>query len=228
MGLAVRNGLGLTVLLAVLFPGWARAQAPRDEERTTFEAGFRAGVGFPLGNLSSGKKLTDWVTLALPLTFELGARIFGKYEIAAMGQYAIGAVDSTTGSGCYTGNNACSASIGQIGVEFLYHPLGLAAVDPFIGVGVGYEWLVVRATVEGRNYDQALGGFNWAILQGGVDLSLGKGFRVGPYGLVSLGQYQSSNFTVPTPSGPQSGSTSIANPAVHLWLSVGLRLLFAP
>jgi hypothetical protein len=225
MLLAVRT---IFLALIVLGPGLASAQARPDEERTTFEVAVRAGVSAPLGQSSSGKRLSDWVGPSFPLTFELGARLFGRYELAAVGQYAVGIADSTSGSGCYTGNNACTASVGQIGVEFLYHPLGMAKVDPFVGVGVGYEWLVVRATVQGTNYNQALGGWNWAVLQGGVDFALGGVLRLGPYLLASAGQYQSSNFTVPTPNGPVSGSSSESNPAAHFWVSVGLRLVVLP
>ena len=222
---AVRTAFGLILVLAVLGPGPAQAQARPDEERTVFVAAVRAGLGFPLGQSSSGKRMSDWVGLSFPLTFELGARLFGRYELAAVGQYAVGLANSSSGSGCYSGNNACTASIGQIGVQFLYHPLGLVAVDPFVGVGTGFEWLVVRAAVQGRNYDQALGGFTWVVLQSGVDFSLARAVRLGPYVLASVGQYQSSNFTVPTPNGPQSGSSSVSNPAAHFWLSAGVRLV---
>lgn len=221
---ALRTTLGLSLVLALLGPGPAHAQRRADEERTVFLAGVRAGLGYPLGQSSAGKRMSDWVGLSFPLSFELGARLFGRYELAAVGQYAIGIPSSTSGSGCYSGNNACTASIGQIGIEFLYHPLGLSAVDPYVGVGTGFEWLVVRASVQGSNYDQALGGWNWVVLQGGVDFPLGQALRLGPYVLASVGQYQSSNFTVPTPGGPQSGSSSVAHPAVHFWLSLGLRL----
>jgi hypothetical protein len=223
----VRPLLALTLLCAGLAPGGA-AYAQKPEERTAFELGARAGVSFPFGQASAGKNLSDLVGPAFPFTFEAGVRLFGRYELAAVGQYAIGTVNSTSSSGCYTGSNACTSSIGQIGVEFLYHPLGLARIDPFIGVGLGYEWLVVRATVQKKNYDLALGGWNWAVVQGGVEFPVGKLFRVGPYALVSVGQYVASDYTVPTANGPVSGSSPIANPAVHLWLSVGIRMVVLP
>ena len=224
----VRTTLGCILLAAVLAASLAQAQERPEPERTAFELGFRAGVSFPFGQLSSGKNLNDWVELSFPLTFEIGARFLGRYELAAVGQYAVGTVVSPSGSGCYSGSNACSASTGQIGVEFLYHPLGMAPVDPFVGYGVNYEWLVIRATVDGNNYNQALGGWNWAVLQAGVDFSIGRVVRLGPYALASFGDYYASNYTVPTPSGPQSGSSSVANPALHIWLSVGIRVVVLP
>jgi hypothetical protein len=224
----VGTRLSCTLLVTVLGTGLVHAQGSPERERTAFEAGVGAGIGFPVGQLSSGKNLSDWVGLTFPLTFELGARLFGRYELIAVGQYSIGTVNSTSGSGCYTGNNACSASIGQIGVEFLYHPLGLARVDPYVGVGLGYEWLVIRATVQGKNYDQSFGGGNWAVLQSGVDFSLGSVVHLGPFLLASIGQYQTSNYTVPTAGGPQSGSSAVEHPAIHVWLSVGLRLMIIP
>jgi hypothetical protein len=221
--------IGLPVLLfgGVLLLA-ARADAAGADERTAFEIGARAGFSFPLGDSTQGKPLSDEVGPSFPLTFELGARLFGRYELAAVGEYAIGSVNSTTSSGCYTGNNACTASTGQVGGEFIYHPLGLAAVDPFFGVGSTYEWLIIRATVQGKDYNVSLGGWNWVVVQTGVEFPLGKLVRVGPYFLASVGQYDNSSYSIPPPVGPISGSAPILHPAVHLWLSVGIRLVVLP
>ena len=216
------------LLLAVLSPGEARAEA-KPEERTAFLMSAAAGVGLPLGEAYAGKPLADWLSVAFPLTFELGTRILGRYELAVTGTYSLGVARSTGASGCYNASNGCSASVGQVGLAFLWHPLGLTAVDPYLGVGVGYEWLEIRATVQGKNFDQSFGGWNVTMLQGGVDFSLGGAFTVGPYVQASLGEYLTSSYTVPTQGGGvQSGSSSVANPAVHFWLAVGVRLVVIP
>lgn len=204
------------------------AAAEQAEDRTAFEMGARAGVSYPLGDSISGKALADQVGPSFPLTFELGVRLLGRYELALVGQYALGTISSTNASGCYTGNNACSSSVGQVGLEFLYHPLGLVKVDPFVGVGFGYEWLLARATISGKNNDLAVSGWNWVVLQTGVEFGVSNLFRIGPYALLSVGQYQNSSYTVIVGGVPMSGTSPIANPAVHLWLSVGVRLVLLP
>jgi hypothetical protein len=221
------RSLPATVLLCALLAPLGRAHA-QEEQRTAFEAGLRVGVAFPFGDSSAGKALSDLVGPSFPFTFELGVRLFGRYELAVVGQYALGSVNTTTSAGCYTGSNACSASSGQLGLEFVYHPLGLEAIDPFVGVGAGYEWLPIRATVQGRNYDLSLGGWNWVQVQAGVEFALGRLIRVGPFTALSVGQYDTVSYTVPTASGPLSGSGPVANPAVHLWLSIGLRAVVLP
>jgi hypothetical protein len=223
----LRLGHPRSLLVALLVLA-AVAHAEGTDERTHFEVGVRAGFSFPLGDSTQGKALSDEVGPSFPLTFELGARLFGHYELALVGEYAIGSVNSNTSSGCYTGTNACTASTGQVGGEFLYHPLGLAGVDPYFGVGSTYEWLIIRATVQGKDYNLSLGGWNWVVVQTGVEFPLGKLFRVGPYFLASVGQYETSSYTVPSTGGPVSGSASVAHPAVHLWLSVGIRLVLLP
>lgn len=226
--LAVPSTLKLVVLLGTTLALPSASWAQQAEDRTAFEAGARAGVSYPLGNSISGKALSDQVGPSFPLTFELGVRLLGRYELALVGQYALGTISSTNASGCYTGNNACSSSVGQLGLEFLYHPLGLVKVDPFVGVGFGYEWLIARATISGKNNDLAVSGWNWVVLQTGVEFGVSSFFRVGPYALLSIGQYQNSSYTVIIGGVPQSGTSSIANPAVHLWLSVGIRLVLMP
>jgi hypothetical protein len=223
----LRLGRPRSLLVAVLLLA-AAAHAEGTDERTAFEVGVRAGFSFPLGDSTQGKALSDEVGPSFPLTFELGARLFGRYELAAVGEYAIGSVNSNTSSGCYTGSNACTASTGQVGGEFLYHPLGLKGVDPFFGVASTYEWLIIRATVQGKDYNLSLGGWNWVVVQTGVEFPLGKLVRVGPYFSASVGQYDTTSYTVPTAEGPLSGSAPVGHPAVHFWLSVGIRLVVLP
>jgi hypothetical protein len=222
----VRPVLAFILTCAVLAP--RAVQALPAQERTAFEMGARAGVSFPFGSSIHDKPLSNQVGPSFPLTFELGVRLFGRYELAVVGQYALGTISSTNVSGCYTGNNACSSSIGQLGLEFLYHPLGMARIDPFVGIGFGYEWLIARATVQGKDNDLAVSGWNWVVAQTGVEFPIGSIFRIGPYAMVSVGQYQNSSYTVITASGPLSGTSPIAQQAVHLWLSIGIRMVVLP
>jgi len=215
----------LCAILTLAPLGSVRGQ---EVDRTAFEAGARLGVNFPFGQSSAGKSLSTNVGPAFALSVELGVRLLGRYELAVVGLYALGTVNTTTSAGCYTGSNACTAATGELGLEFIYHPLGLAAVDPFVGVGGGYEWLPIWATVSGRNYNLALGGWNWVQVQGGVEFAVGKLVRVGPYLALSVGEYDTVSYTVPTASGPLSGSGAVANPAAHLWLSVGMRAVVLP
>jgi len=220
-----RATLLLCAILPLAPPGSARAQ---EVDRTAFEVGARVGVNFPFGESSAGKSLATNVGPAYAFTLEAGVRLFGRYELAVVGLYALGTVNTTTSQGCYTGSNSCTAATGEVGLEFIYHPLGLAPVDPFVGVGAGYEWLPIWATVSGRDYNLTLRGWNWVQVQGGVEFPVGQLVRVGPFVALSVGEYDSVSYNVPTASGPLAGFGPIDNPGVHLWLSVGFRVVVLP
>jgi hypothetical protein len=94
------------------------------------------------------------------------------------------------------------------GLETSVHPLGNAAIDPWIGLGAGIEWLNTTTTNAETTYSlqyRALVG----TVKLGVDFALTPAFRVGPYASFSLGSY----FDV--------GGESFQDTATHEWLSFG-------
>jgi len=221
----MRNGLAGALLLTVALT----ASAVRAEELPTrFEAGVRAGIGFPIGNAvgstttsPNGTSLADLVAWTVPLQLELGARI-GPVFVGGYGSYAFGKAGSL-----FEGASSRSASDVRIGFEALWHLSPDRKVDPWIGMGVGYEWLNLGVDVPPfGTVNATFRGFEWVNVQLGVEFVLGRHFCLGPFVQASVAQYDSGSAEIITSRGTRGGSGDIQSKAVHAWIAVGLRFAF--
>jgi Autotransporter beta-domain/PEGA domain len=192
-----------------------------DPNATRFEAAIRAGIGIPLGDLSArSPSLSDFDSFTIPLMVEIGARIGGHVFLGAYFQYGVGG--STNGDTCGAGFS-CSPSTLRFGGEVHWHPLGNVPVDPWVGLGSGYESL--RLGVSGNaTGSYSVNGWEFASLQAGVDFALGSAVKIGPWISFSIGQYS---------SGSVSGSNTtvgadITEKSIHEWLMGGVRLVILP
>jgi hypothetical protein len=187
--------------------------------KTSFEAGVRAGVAFPVGDLAKDSSLSDTISWSAPLQVDAGARV-GPAFVGGYFSYAFGKL----GSNIDCGSLSCSASDVRVGFEVLWHFAPGAKVDPWAGLGVGYEWLTVSASASGGSASGTVRGFEFANLQAGVDFAAGRVFRIGPFVMATLSQYSSGSASV-SRSGGGTGSAEqdITNKTLHSWLSLGLR-----
>lgn len=205
------------------------ATAARAEELPTrFEAGVRVGLGFPIGNAAgstltapNGTSLADLVAWTVPLQLELGARI-GPVFVGGYGSYAFGKAGSL-----FEGASSRSASDVRLGFEVLWHLSPDRKVDPWVGMGVGYEWLNLGVEVGtlGR-INATFRGFEWVNVQLGIEFVLGRHFALGPFVQASVAQYDSGSAELITSRGTRGGSEDIQSKAVHAWIAVGLRFAF--
>lgn len=181
-------------------PGWG------------FELAFRASVAVPAGNVSENSSLSQVVGLQFPLALDVGYR-FGPYVfVGATGQYAFG----TLGSLSCDPSASCSQSGGQVGAEVLLHPLGRPAIDPWFGLGFGFEWLILTESSGGQSLDLSLGGFDFLLVTAGVEFAVGP-IRLGPFVGFTMGEY--THLT--------SGQV-VTNKALHFWLSAGIKVTVFP
>ena len=76
------------------------------------------------------------------------------------------------------------------------------AVDPWLGFGVGYEWVHQSATSSTFGSASATaGGFEFANVQIGADVDAAGGLRVGPFASYSVGEFRTfEGSPVPSPS----------------------------
>ncbi len=219
----MRTGLGGAPLLAVCL---AAGPVTAEELPTRFEAGVRAGVGIPIGNASgettrapSGTSLADLVAWTAPLQLDIGARL-GPAFVGAYVSYAFGKAGTLLDQGA-----ARSASDVRLGFEVLWHLAPDRPIDPWVGLGVGYEWLNLSVTgSDGTVVYGSSRGFEWTNLQLGIDFTLGRNFRLGPFVLATVAQYDTGSLGAINPQGGQvSGTGDIQSKAVHVWIDVGLR-----
>jgi hypothetical protein len=223
----MRPGLPAATLLA-LGLGLAAGGAVAEELPTRFEAAVRAGVGIPIGNAvgdttrsPGGTSLGDLVAWSIPLQLELGARV-GPAFVGGYVSYAFGKAGSALEAG-----TSRSASNVRFGFEILWHLGPDRPVDPWLGLGVGYEWLNLSVGGPGGSVTGSARGFEWVNLQLGIDFQLGRSFRLGPFVQSRIAQYDTGSLELLNPQGTGvTGSGDIQSKALHTWIDVGLRFSF--
>ena len=201
--------------------------ARADATPTGIEVGLRTGVAIPLGNMQESLPLSDTIHGAIPIWIDAGYRLHPNAMIGAFFQYGIGLVNSdgtALGAKICGSSDNCSVSDIMFGLQFHYHLMPEQTVDPWGGVGFGYEILAIddpgtanSTGVGGASYS----GFQFANLQIGVDYKLRPNLGLGPFVMFSLGEYSGCSYTV-------LGNCTIQSRALHEWITLGFRLAYEP
>ncbi len=188
---------------------------------------MRLGFGVPSGDISddvdaNGHKidpaLSDLIDHKIPIWLELGYRfnpsIWG-------GLYLELSPAKTSRSFCVTGRD-CSSSDVRFGVDMQAHFAPYGNIDPWVGVGIGAEFLAAKA------YDPSINDvskFTWAglelpLLEAGLDLALSPRATIGPYVAWSIAYY--TRYGVESP-GYADISGDITDHAIHTWFQIGVK-----
>ncbi len=185
-----------------------RQQAAAEDEGSGFGLGIRAAWARPSGGLTADQGLGDSLSWQLPVWLEAGYWFNRNLYAGAYYQYAFGFNNCLAGA-------TCTSHGMRFGVEVLYNFAPTALLQPWAGLGFGYETL--SRSISGD--DTTAKGFELLNLQVGVDFGLGKGLTIGPFASYQLfGKYTS--FTA-------GGLTNdYANTTGHSWLQVGLKAGF--
>jgi hypothetical protein len=187
------------------------------------EIGLRSGFGFPFGEtdgisgVARSRGFGDAFVGQLPIWLDLGYRLSPRWMIGGYASY--GFVFFKDGlDGCPSGSD-CSASDLRFGAQAQFHIAPYAAVDPWVGAGLGYEIYSSSVTTGPSTFDNTLRGLEFLNVQAGLDLPTDAGSSLGIFAAYTLGQFSHSSVT----SNGQSFSGSIDQVATHSWLFVGLR-----
>jgi hypothetical protein len=188
------------------------------------EFGLRFGYAVPFGDVLGGGNtapdvgLRDVVSAGIPLTLELGYRFAPDFY----GGVSVGYGYLFT-TGCDPSAN-CTGHDVRLGLDLRFHLAPTRTLDPWIGVGVGYEWLTLSASSGGQDQDLTVRGFEFLNLQLGADLFVSPVFRIGPFALFSFGRYTDATAS----SALLTTAGELADKRVHEWLVLGLRAAFSP
>ena len=222
----------LSTILATAFASSALAQGapatpPAGPNPTGLVLGVRAGYGLPFGKAnddSSDSAMSDGVNGMIPLWLDVGYRLNTNFQIGAFLQYGFALLNKDKGfSDCKMNGVSCSGSDLVVGVDAQYH-LMLEAVDPWVGLGLGYERLAFSMSGGGQELNVATSGINFINLQAGADFKVAPSLGVGPFLSFSAGQYSSNSA-----SGSGLMGATVMDPmkkAMHEWLLVGVRGVF--
>jgi opacity protein-like surface antigen len=206
----------------------AAASAFAEPSPTGVEVGLRSGYAVPLGqaagNGTNGSgDLSKVFSGVIPIWVDAGYRLNPNFYIGGFFQYGIGlipkdALGSTTIQ-CGQNGVSCSGSDIMLGVDAQYHLMPDGAIDPWVGIGVGYEIGNVNVSEAGTSAGESFNGFQFVNAQVGADYKPTPNFGIGPFVMFSAGEFANCSL-----SGAASGETcTIPQKAVHEWLTFGLR-----
>jgi hypothetical protein len=180
--------------------------------------GLRLGYALPSGSIGSatvdgetltGGKMSDAFSGQVPIWIDAGYMVTPSLLVGLYGQYGF-----VSTKNCDPGAS-CSAHDFRIGVQGQYHIMPAELVDPWLGVGFGYEDLSGSQSQGGSSVDIGLSGWELLNLQGGIDFKATDALTVGPFLSYSLDQYNSIS----------SGGTSIdlTSKSLHEWITFGVK-----
>lgn len=208
------------------------------EDRTGFSTGLRLGFGVPLGKagqdpFGAERDLGDLTPWRAPVWLDVGYALSGALTLGGYAQVGVGGV----GDACV---GDCDWSDIRVGAEAELRFAPGAAVNPWLGVGLGWEWLSFRQLVSGEVPDD-MGGTEPAtgrvaetfggpelLLQGGIDFQVEDALRIGPYASATMGQYLTDSFNCTPETDLCPEGSSIDGSAFHSWIGVGLRGAYTP
>ena len=94
-------------------------------------------------------------------------------------------------------------------------------LDPWLGVAFGFENLNANATQGTASVSASDNGLDYVTFMVGAEYKSAPNLGVGPFVNFALGQYSTASVSG-TGITPQSGS--FPNPALHEWLTFGIRV----
>jgi hypothetical protein len=183
---------------------------------TTDQPGFslsaRLALAIPMGSLAQGTTLSDGISAGVPVSIEVAYRLNRNLSLGLAGQYGYMVTKN-----CDTGAS-CSASDYQFLLEGIYDARMGSTIDPWVGLGIGYEQLSLSESAGGASQDVGVSGWGLATVQVGGNFVAAPQVEVGPFLSFSVGKYGSAS------AGGQS--QDIPMTAFHEWLQIGVRGTF--
>ncbi len=212
----------------------AAASVSTDDGGGKIHLGVRLGYGIPLGKVNGdvtvlgttveGAKLSDVYSGMIPIWLDLGYFVTPNIMVGLYGHYGIGLIKDSGGAGeegCPESAD-CSGSVVRIGLQGQYHLSRGESLDPWFGLGIGYEWASQSVSAGGVDVSQTVKGLEFLNLQAGADFKVANNVGIGPFASFSLGQY--SSFSGESPLGDTEGDFD--EKAMHEWLVLGVHGAF--
>jgi hypothetical protein len=171
---------------------------------------LRSGFAVPIGDaFDASGSLSDTIEGYVPMRLDIGYRVQRHFYVGAVGQLGM-----IVPKNCPSGGS-CSGTDFRIGVMAAYHFLPARRLDPWLGLGMGFEILNVSRDLGTSSVDVSMRGIELVSAELGADLRAAGGLRLGPVVSTSIGRFTS--ITV------NDTSTGDFDASVHAWVMVGLR-----
>jgi hypothetical protein len=197
---------------------------------------LESGLALPFGAASGAANddLARRYSVQVPLNLELGGKITESVYIGTYLGFAVGAEgdDATIEDYCDDddddGENdiSCSSASLYLGLEGRFSFAPDANWNPWLSYGLGYEATTQSIRDRERGYSESTmsSGVTYARLSGGADYRKSL-VGVGPAAHLAIGRFE----TVRTDVGDELAYRDrIADPAWHMWVVLGLRMVIRP
>lgn len=207
---------------------------------TGVQVGARLGYAAGAGSVYSGLGVADASVGTLPVIADLGWRALPELYVGAYGQFAPVMLRENPQS-CPQGFS-CAAQNWRIGLQVDYHFLPRTRLDPYVGIGGGYE--ILRTHVSGTTtiplpQGPAPGqvdstvvdrGWEFANLTLGFDWRASKAIGVGPFATATLARYnvREGDRTVTVAGNVVPSAQEPIDHATHAQFLFGIRGTFNP
>ncbi|GAC1341172.1 MAG: hypothetical protein NVSMB23_12340 [Myxococcales bacterium] len=199
-------------------PAVAQQPAPSGDGPTLelgLRTGFMLGFGDDLRGLSAAT--TSRYQSFLPLELDVGVRFASGLVLGAYLQYG-----QALGKRCATATT-CSGRLIRFGADALFHARPRAPIDPWVGLGIGYEiGRFAQAPAGQAETVDTLRGLELFHLQAGLALPVATRVALGPFVMLALGRYTVAT----TAQGSLSTTADIRDQSLHELLLFGLRGTF--
>lgn len=180
--------------------------------RAQFTLGARLGYAPAMGDFSKDNPQKDLVKSQIPIQVDGLYRFTPEIAAGLYFSYGIGQLNSDVSDQCDATGIDCSVSAMRLGLQGTYSLTKVSpTIVPWLGAGIGFEWLSVKQSLGGFSATADTTGFEFLNLQGGADYKVAEKFALGPYVLFSIGQYSSVE------------GNSITDKGIHEWLHFGIR-----
>lgn len=186
--------------------------------------GLRTGWALPAGQIETGDRMSSTYSAMVPIGIDGAYRITPRFRVGLSGQYALVSTSEVT---CQPPLE-CSAHQWRFGPMASFHPASPARygstssplpVDPWVGLGVGYEILSIGLSSSGRHSTRTESGFDLDVSMG-LDWRAAERLRLGGLIGVSIGQF--SRVSIDQSAGPDY-SGRIPSASMHEWFFFGIR-----
>jgi hypothetical protein len=202
----------LAALASLATPLASRANEGEGAER--FKLGVGVGYSLPFGDArkveGESVALSDVYSGEAPVELEFTYKLTHAISAGVYAGYGYGMVASKSSDAL------SSITSWRLGVQGEYEFAKVGPAIPFAAVRIGY----VTETLEGKDGvgSGSASGWEYLTLIGGADFEVAKGFAVGPFVSLALGQY-----TTEKSPGGESESIPSGDRTMHEWLTIGVR-----
>jgi hypothetical protein len=192
-----------------------------------FRCAFELGTRAPLGRATRepGDTLAARYSPQLAIAVDLGWQFAQSLFVGAYAGFNEGVRGSGRRSCARDANGSCQSFGGDAGIEVQYSLAPSASYNPWLGYGFGYELGALESNDSSAGHTEHVTstGVTYARLSAGLDLRSRVGY--GPFVAAALGQFTSTTTEL---DGRGEFTSRIHDRAFHVWVTIGLRLVFNP